>query len=180
MRIRYILWNLMGLGLPLLMAVFAIPGLLALIGSERFGLLALAWGLIGDAGVLDLGIGRATTQQVSILRNNISENEIPDVVATAIRITSATGIVGMLIIFIAALSGAYHLISVDTVPASEIEISMFLLALALPMQAVSATYRGVNEAYLNLEASTYCGLCWGWQILERLIWWQYAPRRSTG
>ncbi len=141
----------MGLGLPLLMAVFAIPGLLTLIGSERFGLLALAWGLIGYAGVLDLGIGRATTQRVSLLRNNEGEDEIPDVVATAIVITSITGIVGMLIIFGAAISGAYHLISVDTVPAGEIEVSMLLLALALPMQAISATYRGVNEAYLNFR-----------------------------
>jgi O-antigen/teichoic acid export membrane protein len=141
----------MGLGLPLLMAVFAIPGLLTLIGSERFGLLALAWGLIGYAGMMDLGIGRATTQRVSILRNNERANEIPDVVATAIRITSVTGLAGMLIIFIAAISGAYHLISVETVPAVEIQISMFLLALALPMQAVSATYRGVNEAYLNFK-----------------------------
>ena len=103
----------MGLGLPLVMAVFAIPGLLTLIGSERFGLLALAWGLIGYAGVLDLGIGRATTQRVAVLRNNEGENEIPDVVATAISITSITGIVGMLIIFIAAMGGASRLISVE-------------------------------------------------------------------
>lgn len=141
----------MGLGLPLLMAFFAIPGLLMLIGSERFGLLALAWGLIGYAGVLDLGVGRATTQRVSILRNSATEQEIPDVIATAIRITSVTGFVGMLIIIIAAKTGASHLIIVDTVPVGEIEVSMFLLALALPMQAVSATYRGVNEAYLNFR-----------------------------
>ena len=84
MRIRYILWNLIGLGLPLLMAVFAIPGLLTRIGPERFGLLALAWGLIGYAGMLDLGIGRATTQRVAVLRNNADADDIPDVVATAI------------------------------------------------------------------------------------------------
>ncbi len=141
----------MGLGLPLLMALIAIPGLLTRIGSERFGLLALAWGLIGYAGMLDLGIGRATTQRVSLLRNNAGENEIPDVVATAIRITSVTGMIGMLIILLAALSGAYRLIHVETVPAGEIEVSMILLALALPMQAISATYRGVNEAYLNFR-----------------------------
>ncbi|TKB26135.1 flippase [Desulfopila sp. IMCC35006] len=151
MRIRYILWNLMGLGLPLFMALIAIPGLLTRIGSERFGLLALAWGLIGYAGMLDLGIGRATTQRVSLLRNNAGENEIPDVVATAIRITTITGMIGMLIILLAALSGAYRFIHVETVPAGEIEVSMILLALALPMQAISATYRGVNEAYLNFR-----------------------------
>lgn len=151
MRNGNILWNLMGLGLPLIMAAIAIPGLLVLIGAERFGFLALAWGLIGYAGALDLGIGRATTQRVSALRSDEQRHQIPDVVATAIRITSATGIVGMFVIVIAAISGAYKLIHADTVPVREIEISMLLLALALPMQAISATYRGVNEAFLNFR-----------------------------
>lgn len=67
MRTRSILWNLLGLGLPLLIAAVTVPKLLTLIGSERFGFLALAWGLIGYAGALDLGIGRATTQRVAAL-----------------------------------------------------------------------------------------------------------------
>ena len=53
MRIRNILWNLFGLGLPLLIAAATVPKLLLLIGNERFGFLALAWGLIGYAGALD-------------------------------------------------------------------------------------------------------------------------------
>lgn len=151
MRNGNILWSLLGLGLPLIMAAIAIPGLLVLIGAERFGFLALAWGLIGYAGALDLGIGRATTQRVSALRSDEQRHQIPDVVATAIRITSATGIVGMFLIVLAAISGAHKLIHADTVPVREIEISMLLLALALPMQAISATYRGVNEAFLNFR-----------------------------
>lgn len=149
MRIRHLIWNLLGLGLPLVMALYAIPGLLALIGAERFGFLALAWGLIGYAGAMDLGIGRATTQRVSGLRNTVEENQIPDVVATAIKITTLTGAVGMLAIASAALLGAPALIRATSVPVGEIRLSMLLLALALPLQAIAATYRGVNEAYLN-------------------------------
>lgn len=141
----------MGLGLPLLVAVFAIPSLLERLGSERFGFLALAWGLIGYAGALDLGIGRATTQRVSALRSGENDDQIPDVVATAIRVTSRTGGIGMLLIVVAALAGAYRFVHAATVPVNEIELSMFLLALALPMQSISATYRGVNEAYLNFR-----------------------------
>ena len=151
MRSAHVLWNVVGLGLPLLMAVFAIPGLLALIGPERFGFLSLAWGLIGYAGVMDLGIGRATTQRVSELRNTAQAHQIPDVVATAIRITIASGAVGMLLILIATMSGAHLLIDADTVPPAEIGISMLLLAITLPMQAISATYRGINEAHLNFK-----------------------------
>lgn len=152
MRFRNILWNLVGLGLPLLIAALTVPALLTRIGAERFGFLALAWGLIGYAGALDLGIGRATTQRIAALRGSADDYQIPDVVATAIRITLVTGGIGMLVILIAAVSGAYRLIHAYTVPAVEIEISLMLLALALPMQAISATYRGVNEAYLNFKS----------------------------
>jgi O-antigen/teichoic acid export membrane protein len=151
MRLRNILWNLLGLGLPLLIAALTVPKLLILIGNERFGFLALAWGLIGYAGALDLGIGRATTQRLATLRGSTDEHQVPDVVATAIRITFVTGGIGMLLILIAALSGVYRFIHADTVPVFEIQIALMLLALALPMQAISATYRGVNEAYLNFK-----------------------------
>lgn len=151
MHFRNILWNLLGLGLPLAIAALTVPKLLTLIDSERFGFLALAWGLIGYAGALDLGVGRAVIQQVSALRGSVDDHHVPDVVATAIRITLAAGGAGMLVIFIAALGGVHRFIQADTVPAAEIEISLMLLALALPMQAISATYRGVNEAYLNFK-----------------------------
>lgn len=133
------------------MAVVAIPGLLALVGAERFGFLALAWGLIGYAGSMDLGIGRAVTQRVSVLRNAPAAIDIPDVVATAIAITAVSGLVGMLVIALAAALGAGELIRAETVSVREITASLLLLALALPLQAVAATFRGVNEAYLNFR-----------------------------
>lgn len=65
MHYRNIIWNLLGLGLPLIIAALTVPGLISIVGTERFGLLALAWGLIGYAGALDLGIGRALTQRIA-------------------------------------------------------------------------------------------------------------------
>jgi len=150
-RFRHILWNLLGLGLPLVIAALAVPGLLTLIGKERFGYLALAWGLIGYAGALDLGIGRATTQRISALRDSEDNHQIPDVLETAVRITLVSGGIGMLLLMLAALTGVYRFIHSTGVPDIEIQYSMMLLALALPIQAISATFRGVNEAYLNFK-----------------------------
>ncbi|WP_454764687.1 oligosaccharide flippase family protein [Cupriavidus campinensis] len=151
MRASHISWNLFGLGLPLLIAAVTVPHLLAGLGSQRFGLLALAWGLIGYAGALDLGIGRATTQRVSALRDGHQETGIPDVVATATRLTMITGGVGMLLIMLAAWLGVGRLVNANEVPQPEIRSAILLLGLALPMQAVSATYRGVSEAYLSFR-----------------------------
>lgn len=149
MRLGSILWNLLGLGLPLLIAAFTVPHLITRIGAERFGFLALAWGLIGYAGALDLGIGRAATQRIASLVGAGDERSVPDVIATAGRITLLSGVAGMVFILAGAAFGLYRLIPAESLPESEIRISMMLLALALPMQAISATYRGVNEAYLN-------------------------------
>lgn len=147
-----ILWNVFGIATPLLIAAIVVPRLLASIGVERFGFLALAWGLIGYATAMDLGIGRATTQQVARMRNGADAHQIPNLFATARRLTTLTSTIGMCLIAIAAMAGVYRYIRTEAVPLAEIQYSMLLLALALPMQAVSATYRGVNEAYLNFRS----------------------------
>jgi len=151
-RIVNILWNLLGLGVPLLIAVVTVPPLIDRIGADRFGLLALAWGLVGYAGALDLGVGRATTQRIAGLIGRGEQRAIPDVLASASRITAISGLLGMAILCAGALGGAYRMISAESVPQSEIYLSMILLGIALPLQSMSATYRGVNEAYQNFRA----------------------------
>lgn len=141
----------MGLSLPLVVAAATVPHLIDQIGNERFGLLALAWGLIGYAGALDLGIGRAVTQKVSRLRGEGVVTAIPHVLATASRITFISGLVGGVLIAIAGLSGVAALVETKGIPIKEIRDAMLLLAIALPAQSMSATYRGVNEAYKNFK-----------------------------
>lgn len=151
MRLSHLGWNLTGLSLPLLVAVVTVPHLINTLGNERFGLLALAWGLIGYAGALDLGIGRALTQMVARLRGDGDLSLIPDALATASRITLVAGIIGGIFIALAAFLGGSEWIGSKTTPPIEIKNAMLLLAIALPAQAMSATYRGLNEAYLNFK-----------------------------
>ncbi|AOZ05345.1 oligosaccharide flippase family protein [Cupriavidus malaysiensis] len=151
MRVSSVSWNLAGLTLPLLVAAVTVPQLIHRLGNERFGVLALAWGLVGYAGALDLGIGRALTQMVARLRGEGDFSSIPDALATAGRITLLTGAFGGVIIAIFAIAGGGSLIHARQTATGEIELSILLLALALPAQAMSATYRGVNEAYLNFR-----------------------------
>lgn len=151
MRLSHIGWNLAGLSLPLLVAVVTVPHLIAVLGNERFGLLALAWGLIGYAGALDLGVGRALTQMVARLRGEGHVTIVPDVLATAGRITLVAGLVGGVVIAAIALAGGGAWVNTKDVSASELKSAILLLAIALPAQSMSATYRGLNEAYLNFK-----------------------------
>ena len=152
MQPSHILWNLTGLVLPLLVAFFTVPPLIEKLGPERFGLLALAWGLIGYAGALDLGIGRALTQTVARMRGEGDSTSIPAALTTAARITLITGAAGCFLIAITALLGVDAMLKTESVPSGEIKRAVLLMALALPAQAMSATYRGMNEAYLNFKS----------------------------
>lgn len=151
MKLAHIGWNLFGLVLPLLIAMVAIPHLIASIGNERFGLLSLAWGMMSYAGVLDLGIGRALTQMVSRLRGQNATREVPIALATAARITMTAGLLGSAAIIAFAMLGGTSFVKAEHIPTTEIYYSLILLAIALPAQAMSATYRGMNEAYLNFR-----------------------------
>jgi O-antigen/teichoic acid export membrane protein len=152
MRISHIAWNLSGLALPLAVAAATVPMLISQLGQERFGLLALAWGLIGYASALDLGIGRALTQHVGKLLGENTPDEVPNILFTASRITLIAGLSGGILIVAAGILGAANWIKNTDVGKSEIQQCIFLLAIALPAQAMSATYKGVNEAYLNFKS----------------------------
>lgn len=151
MRISHISWNILGLGLPLIVAAVTVPELISRLGNERFGVLALAWGLIGYASALDLGIGRALTQKVSKLLGEKMFHQIPSVLTTAARITMSVGVIGFGVIVVATALGANKWVKTNNIPSAEIQISMLLLAVALPLQSMSATYRGLNEAFLNFK-----------------------------
>lgn len=151
MRIAHIGWNLAGLSLPLLVAAVSVPQLIDQLGKERFGLLALAWGLIGYAGALDLGVGRAITQMVAKLRGEKNEKTVPKILATASRITLVSGLIGSILIAGFAFIFEKSWLSTTEIADDEIKFAMLLMAIALPAQAMSATYRGLNEAYQNFR-----------------------------
>lgn len=151
MRITNIAWNLGGLGVPLIVALLTVPSLIKMIGMERFGLLSLAWGLIGFAGVFDLGIGRATTQAIAGLRGSNQLDQVPSVFKTAETLSFRSGLVGTFLLVIAILAGIHTHIKYAVGLESEVTSAAYLLALVIPVQSMSAMFRGVNEAFENFR-----------------------------
>src|SRR5579859_2241766 len=81
---RNAVWNLLGSGAPMVVAVVCIPILIRGLGKERFGVLTLAWILISYAGLFDLGLGRALTQLVARKLGARDEREIPALAWTSL------------------------------------------------------------------------------------------------
>src|SRR5215469_9230201 len=97
---RNTVWNLIGSGAPMLVAVFCIPILIRGLGKERFGVLTLAWALIGYASLFDLGLGRALTQLVARKLGAGEEREIPSLAWTSLLLMLLLGFLGTAAIFL--------------------------------------------------------------------------------
>jgi O-antigen/teichoic acid export membrane protein len=140
-------WNLVGQVLPLVVAVAAIPWLIRLIGLERFGFLALAWVLVGYAGLLDMGIGRAVIRTVAA-RLGSGERTGADSQAAA-GLAFLLGL-GLFIGAIGLLLARWLVHAVLQVPPAlqpEATGALRLLALSMPFVMLSNGYVGVLSAH---------------------------------
>ena len=85
-------FNLLGKILPLLVALITIPILIKQMGLERFGILSLAWMIIGYFGIFDLGVGRATTKFVAEYLTLNKIDELPPLIWTSICLLFGFGL----------------------------------------------------------------------------------------
>ncbi len=138
-------WNLLGLGAPLLVAVVAIPPLVRALGSERFGLLTLAWALIGYSSLFDLGLGRALTRLVAEGAERGLERELSVTVWTALLLLTGLGLAGAALLGIAA-DPLTSLLRVPSELHSEAVLSFLLAAAMIPLVTLTAGLRGILEA----------------------------------
>src|SRR5450631_723993 len=76
--------NAASLMIPMAVAVFAIPRLIAAIGTARFGILSLCWVVIGYSGLFDLGLGRALTKLVAEKLGTEDEKDVPSLIWTSV------------------------------------------------------------------------------------------------
>jgi O-antigen/teichoic acid export membrane protein len=128
-------------------ALYAIPVLIGGLGKDRFGLLALAWTLIGYFTLFDLGLGRALTQLVASGEAGRPPGapEIPSAFWTAEALMAILGAAGTAIL-IAAANPIAHLLQVPPQLSDEVKPSLYLIAAAIPLITVTAGLRGFLEA----------------------------------
>jgi O-antigen/teichoic acid export membrane protein len=139
-------YNLVGQLAPLAVAYFAIPVLTRELGPARFGLLTLAWAVLGYFSLFDLGLGRALTQAVADRLATGRERDVPELVWTGLAAMVLLGLVGGAVA--AVLSPWLVGRALHVPPALHVEAAAAFLVLAasIPIVIVSAALRGVLEA----------------------------------
>jgi O-antigen/teichoic acid export membrane protein len=140
------IWNLIG-GSPVIVAVFSIPILIHGLGKSRFGVLALAWALIGYASFFDIGLGRALTQLVAKKLGAEEETEIPSLVWTSLLLMLVLGAVGAVVVVLISPWLVRHALKIPEALQSESLRAFYLLGLSIPAVICAAGLRGLLEAH---------------------------------
>ena len=144
---RNTLWNLVGNGAPMTVAVFCIPILIRGLGKERFGVLTLAWALIGYASLFDLGLGRALTQLVARKLGAGEDREVPTLVWTTLLLMLVLGFAGTAAVFLISPWLAGRGLNIPAALQEETLQSFRLLGLSIPFVITTAGLRGLLEAH---------------------------------
>ena len=141
------IYNLIGYGFPLLVAILLIPPLIKGLGEERFGILSLSWVIIGYFSFLDFGIGRSLTKIIAEKIGLNQLDEIPGIFWTSfflMLLISSIGTIGLL------FSTNYLVQNIFNISESlkeETLSSFYVIAVTIPIVATTAGLRGVLEAY---------------------------------
>lgn len=143
---RNTLLNLLGTGLPILLALATVPVLIHGAGAERFGVLTLAWAVLGYFGLFDLGLGRATIRFLAEAFERQRVVESRGIFWTSVFLSGLFGTISACAL--AALT-PWLVDAVLNVPSgllAETRGAFYLLALGVPPTVLTAAFRGTLEA----------------------------------
>ncbi len=144
-------FSLAGQAATLIAAFFAVPLLVEGLGTTRFGVLALAWVVIGYAQVFDLGIGRALVKLTAERLGTGREAEMPFLFWTALL---GMALLGVAVGGVVALISPWLVGSALNIPAElerETLAAFFVLAGSLPLAISGAALRAHLEALQRFD-----------------------------
>lgn len=137
--------NFIGHVAPLPAALIAIPLLLDALGTDRLGVLMLAWVIVGYFGLFDFGIGRALTKFVAEKLAS-DDSDIPSLFWTACAMLAT---LGAFMAFVLWMLSGWLVTGVFDLPRQlrgEAAEAFRFLSLSLPFVVTTSGLRGVLEA----------------------------------
>lgn len=148
------LLNLIGQGLPLLVGVVSVPFIIRGLGTDRFGLLSLAWVVLGYFAIFDLGLGRATTKFVAEALGKGEEKEIPRIAWTSVTVQALFGLLGSMVLIALTPLLVGRILNVPPVLIGEAKVMFYILAPSVPIILISSSFQGILEAFQRFDLVT--------------------------
>ena len=138
-------WNLLGNVLPLLAGLAAVPFLVAHLGTERFGLLSLAWILIGYFGLFDFGLGRALTRMVAARWAGRADTDVNSMCSTGAALGGVAGLAGGVLVAAVALFGDLWFRNWSPALMDESRRALVIVGCGVLPTVLTAVLRGILE-----------------------------------
>ena len=148
---RNTIWNLVGQGAPLLVALFTIPLLIKGLGTARFGVLTLAWAVVGYFSLFDLGLGRALIKLVAEKLGAEQIEDTPRLIWTALALMGMLGIIGTLAAASISPWLVHSILKIPQALQDETLSAFYLLAFSIPIVISATGLRGVLEAHQRFD-----------------------------
>ncbi len=148
---KNIAWNVLGLCCPSLVALYAFPRLISLLGKDAFGVLTLTWALVGTAGVFDLGLNRALTKAVASAVAEGRELECRRIVWT---VALCVSVIGLLLAITTVLVAPWLVTRVLSIPSqyqADATRAFIGVAICLPFVLLSAALIGTISAFHRFD-----------------------------
>ncbi|MEN3372395.1 oligosaccharide flippase family protein [Dechloromonas sp. ZS-1] len=95
-------FNLLGAVVPALLAIFTIPYIVSILGSDNYGLLALITSIVGYFSLLDINITASSTKYVSQYNASGDKNRLNETICFGVLIYAGIGLVGMFGLYFSA------------------------------------------------------------------------------
>jgi len=143
---RNTLFNLAGQAAPLLVGVLCIPATISGLGADRFGILALAWAVLGYFTIFDLGLSRATTKFVAETLGRGEHERVPRLVWTAALTQALFGLLGATVLTLLTPLLVERVLNIPPALLGEARLSFYLLSFSIPVVLVTTSLRGTLEA----------------------------------
>jgi O-antigen/teichoic acid export membrane protein len=166
--------NAIGQAAPMVVGLVAIPTVIAWLGKERLGVLFLAWMLLGYFGLLDLGIGRATTRFVAQANGEGRRDRIAPVVWAGAWVHLLMGLLAGGLFALSTFPIVSRLLAIPGPLVEESRAALLLLSTAVPFVFLSSHFAGVLEAegrfgHSNAVRAVFGALLYGLPLVGVLL-----------
>ncbi len=139
-------WNLLGQVTPLAAAFLCIPSILRGMGDARFGVLTLAWMIVGYFSFFDLGLGRALTHVLSIQGTSKKQSDPGHTIGPALLVLAGLGAAGGLVMALVAPWLVHRVLRLPPDLVTETEWALRVIGVTVPFVTLTSGLRGVVEA----------------------------------
>jgi O-antigen/teichoic acid export membrane protein len=161
--------NVVGMALPLAVALVTVPLYVGQIGAARYGVLSIIWVLLGYFGFLDFGLARAATNALAKLADGQAAQRA-SVLMTSLYANLAIGALGAAVLYLAGGFLLHRLLHLPDELDGEVQSALPVIAAMLPLALVGGVGRGALEArerFLAVNLLDLIGISLG-QILPLL------------